>query len=1640
MGEIKPTNAYLGMNLDTIITQVKPGQVTYALNAAIQSADGNQITYQNEQANEHCYDIPAGYTVIGRLPIIEKDIVVLWLVNTSTADSEIGVVKGCTYTTKVNSKCLNFSIDDPVLKAVPKVTSCTTEVYWASGRNPRRYIDLDNIPYKQQFLSTPDNPCDVITTTELDCNKLNVQPNFSIPLISYETIESEGETTAGSYQFAFQYCNVLGEGYTSYYSVTNTIPIYDYFKITPDFNYQVSKSIVLDINNIDNTGIFDYYNLAVIKTINGIVSVDLVGTFQIQSTSHRVVYTGQSKAGITLSTDDIFEKFPVYDTAADVTTLQDILVWADLTTTERINYQSIASQITPQWVSWKMPPDKKQFADPVNAANLRGYMRDEPYPLDIVFLLDNGHQTDRFPLVGRAATASDLKIVDNDDSDFQKDTCSKKEPKPRWQVYNTATLLGTDSAYNPDDDCYQGPYQYGEFSYWESTETYPCNSQVWGSLQGQPIRHFKFPDNLVSPHHDDKGNIYTLGIRIDVKQVYDLIKNSTLTQEQKEAIQGFKIVRGDRSNNKSVKAKGLFFNVGKYDKKNSTFFYPNYPFNDLRADPFININPADSTGEQIFISLDEVQNFEASETTLYSSDLPGLTWKNNGDIITAIYEGQFAGQGSRKTLRLYFDGGQIFSTGSLKVDNTNNFIVTVQLKRTTSNRIDIVSKLNIIGSNPQTVITTGSLNGIDFSQTHTLRFTGEASSFGFDPLSAPQSGDILATSAQINYKAAPIAGEDPNVLHGFNDPDSQMRMTFHSPDTSFYQPSLGNVIKLDTVEYGSTRSHFVEVKEHSKYGFPSLSSYIVALGVGLAIGFASGTYGVSDNPFSGSAAFTAFGVMEDIIFKLIPKKNMAYQFNSVGNYTHSVPVANDLGSKIRMADIASYITSGIMGVGDTHLVNNYQRESSVYIRTTSTLPFPDSLAGVPTDTSRFTLSQVGCDNQYYSRAISAYYGSIKNINPDQYGQIYSYKSIDTGTQVALSIQENFTGNRYQDVFGGDVFINKFAFKRKLPFFVDNRVKFPPEADVFYDELGNIGYPKYWFSTDIKRGSGGSFNLGSLFGVKVNNFDCKEGAFFYDSGKIYLFAYGIVDFFVESTINVDLRQAYNNAEGDYYPRVSTDIPDDWLQEVLVPIAQDNTYTYNKSYSKQNEENVFTTLPVDFIPGQLCKEKLPNRAIYSEDQKDVIDYKRNNWLIYRPVSYFDFPLNYGKLTSIDGLETRQLLARFENKSLLYNALLTASSSVADVYLGQQIFSKNTPPIDFAETDTGYAGSQHKFLLKTEYGHVSVDAKRGDVFLFDGRQPKNLGGEELKLFLTANLDFKIKQAFPNYDIDNNFKGVGLHGVYDTYYDRIVITKLDYKPLNSGIVYNPVNGTFTLDGAQVNLEDSTYFRNVSFTLSYSFKTQSWISFHSYLPRVYIPWINKFYSSSSGSIWSHNTVLNQFNNFYGQIAPYIIEYPMAYKFQDEILQSVKDYTKVNQITNSQAFVQTNDIFFNKVMIYNDQQHSGIRNLIAKPKNNMAAYLQYPKVNSDSVDILFAKSNNFYNYNGIWDVVKDQSQPIWGPPGESLSFDKDLNTANMQYTGRSFKKYPLMAKDSRIRHILDNRDDVRLTSQFLVEETAISYK
>jgi len=1503
-------NATTGLNLDQTLNQIPKGKLTYALNAAVENFDANSVNYQNEPGNELCVTFPSGFALIGTHFIQERSKHVFFITNPETGASEIGYMDNndCIYHTYVNPACLNFNINYPIHKAVHRITECTTEVYWTDGLNPRRYIDLnpENLPY---ILIGGTPACDPVYSDQIDCNGLNVQPDFIIPQLDVTRITTGGDLQAGTYQFAIQYSDPAGNPFTSYYSVTNPTPIADPSITTANFNYQVGRSIELTVSNLDNTGLYDYFNVAVIKTVNAITSVELIGTYFIDGLSQVITYTGQNKTNIRLTINDILEKFPYYEIAQDVTAVRDILVWDQLTSVERINYQKIANGINLLWETYRIP-NTETYADAFNATNLRGYLRDEVYAFEIVFLLNNGKQTDGFHIPSRLANILDLSPVSPTNDDFIGDPDPLTGTSPYWKIYNTATVTGFSPGYSSATD-YKGPYQYGEFSYWESTEDYPCNDELWGDLAGQPIRHHKFPDVLVSPIFESaiftgqnsmaiqRDAIFPMGVRIDVQQVSSLIQASGLTTEQKNQIAGFKIIRGDRSTNKSIVAKGILRNVGKYEREGQEYYFPNYPYNDLRQDPFLLENSNAYTVPLASRSTSSV----CRQFTVYATEPGTINYIDcySGESVTKTIgaSGDFPVNESFNLCALDFPSPTLDqgAKGSIISNTYSWYKITVAASdSTTFNFYPPIGTCGIdaaTGSLLPTPVgytdwaeycalnpTNGCCNpNGTMSALKQRQWFVDGSLFGgvriIPSLNPPtyKSGDggySIELTDKVGYDFCA-----PGQLDGFKDEGSKYRHVFNSPETSFGQPFLGGVLKLENVIFGAGRAHFTQVRDNAMYRLVSLEAQNDALNSANQIAV------ITTGAYNATALFAAYQAYLTIYVNGITRRNYSYSYNSIASYDYSNSIANGIGVKQRELDLKQYLIPGVQGVNDNKDINNWNRESSVYLKTKESslgfardpLPFPNqtpTISGTVNDRSRMTLSDAGVDGNLDNCSVPAkdeyisvisYYGSLKNIFVNQYGQIYSYDTVDTGFQKDITPATTATAT----FFGGDTFINKFAFKTKLPFFIDNRVNAPDDSDIFYDEIGNVAYPEYWHSARsiLVDASIETAVLTNFFSIKANNLDCPNsqtpitsaGRTYYD-GKMYQFAYGIPYFYCESSYNVDLRQAFNNREGDFWPHVSTSIPDDWVQESFVPIAQDNTYYYNVTFSKQNRENTFTHLPFDWKA--ICYTQYPFRTIYSDPQNIDADNRVNNWLVYRAISYFDFPQNFGDLISLDGIQNRAILARFENKTLMYNNLLTIDTSNPQAaYVGNPSLFRGAPPIDFAETDLGYVGTQNKMLLKIPQGQVTIDAKRGQVFLISGTQAVDLSGfgSGMNRFFTDHLAFEILRYFPNLDVDNHFTGVGLHGVYDSKYDRILITKLDYIPKVDNIIYDDADKKFYLEKpveccgeeklikTEVFLTDTEYFCNKSWTVSFNFNTKSWISFHSYIPNWYIGENNFFYS-----------------------------------------------------------------------------------------------------------------------------------------------------------------------------------------------------
>jgi hypothetical protein len=557
-----------GMSPDVDPLYIKEGKYRRAINSVLTNQLGGAYTIQNESANFKCLDIP--YTLIGHIQLPDGKFVIF---STDDTNSEIGLFdsSSCTYKQIVNSPCLNFKKSNPIKGVSKENFDCSFSIYWVdNGLNPRRYLNISDVPYKYTI---KDDTCETkVYNTELDCSRLNLAQSVSYPNIELE-LESDGGLRNGSYQAAIAY-TIDKQRVTNFMGVTNPLNIFSHE------NY--GRSLLVNLSNLDRN--FDEFELAVIWTQQGVTSVERIGYYS--TAQDKVVVTSVGNNAVNqaiLSLDEVLSSLPYYESAEDVCSTSQYLMFVNPRTRKELDYQRVAMDIKTRWVLHKVPKNYYR-----NGGHKVGYMRDEVYAFGIQWLYKTGDWSPVYHIPGRKTEANENGIASGSDA-FENTSqfeCDTDEPIKLFEIKNTASLSKV--IRTSEGECDELDVREGEMAYHESTELYPDNDNLYGDEKCTPIRHHKMPDNTHAPLVDeDNKYIYILGVKFsNITQPKD--ENGNVIED----IVGYRILRSNRNGNKTILGKGLLFNTGEYEEvvyngPNRTVLYPNYPFNDTRPDPFL---------------------------------------------------------------------------------------------------------------------------------------------------------------------------------------------------------------------------------------------------------------------------------------------------------------------------------------------------------------------------------------------------------------------------------------------------------------------------------------------------------------------------------------------------------------------------------------------------------------------------------------------------------------------------------------------------------------------------------------------------------------------------------------------------------------------------------------------------------------------------------------------------------------------------------------------------------------------------------------------------------------------------------------------------------------------------------------------
>ena len=581
---------------------------------------------------------------------------------------------------------------------------------------------------------------------------------------------------------------------------------------------------------------------------------------------------------------------------------------------------------------------------------------------------------------------------------------------------------------------------------------------------------------------------------------------------------------------------------------------------------------------------------------------------------------------------------------------------------------------------------------------------------------------------------------------------------------------------------------------------------------------------------------------------------------------------------------------------------------------------------------------------------------------------------------------------------------------------------------------------------------------------------------------------LIGVYVESEVNTALRQQENHVCGVYYnyqyPKIIDYFVERWLyydedkkKWLYKGLCCPEIYHYNIDFSRMDKQKVYFPLPSNYECCSNCLESFPDRVYYSETsfQEELSD----NYRTFLANNYRDIEAEHGGITSL--VRKNNSLFVFTEECLWLLPQNVQQSIVNEVvtFIGTgEYFS--IPPRKIIDSDLGAAGTRHKWsTLKSPLGVFFVSEIEKSIYLISGaeggmKKVSNEGmynwfSEYLQPYLGEQFLAITGEVFPNLDNPNNTNGVGIHSVYDPRHQRVMFTKRDYKIVPSQVAgfeiitgppyvdlvvgqlyYNSDLNRFVVAVSAVNantvlFSNPLYFENKSFTISYSLLSQSWVSFHSYIPLFYYFDQKTFYSTTTGKIWEHN-VQGNYQKFYNTLFPYIVEFvsvsnPMNTRLWEDItLQTVaRKYD-----STADEYTDDKNTTFNYLTVYNSRQISGelqmlVKDIQADPED----YFQQQTVNTTNTIVIDRKERDWH-VNDFRDMRTDYSIPMftkdWAAISSNYPIDKVINptvtsTSKEWYNQESFRDKYLV-----VRLRFSNFDDVELSTNFTIETEQNSFR
>ena len=494
-----------------------------------------------------------------------------------------------------------------------------------------------------------------------------------------------------------------------------------------------------------------------------------------------------------------------------------------------------------------------------------------------------------------------------------------------------------------------------------------------------------------------------------------------------------------------------------------------------------------------------------------------------------------------------------------------------------------------------------------------------------------------------------------------------------------------------------------------------------------------------------------------------------------------------------------------------------------------------------------------------------YLTDLKTLKRNVYEGYDNRVLIDTGFQIIGSSLQKFLLDDDDDpvvsgsdfttdtIFGGDITINRYGVRSTW--------------DNYGSTLGG---------TDFGDGDGNRVMRG-LYSIIVESSDNIDYRHTEGIGTAYFPRYTAKSLLgtLEGTCMVN---PHSNCT-DYEPCESLDLhghstqthPGNVASGYSIATGSPEGIRYNPAYSLNND----IRYPLGYSKYFKQYTQFPNRVIRSIDDTSVTDGFR----LFEAIEYKDVPKQRREITNLFTqnnlifIQTADSIFKTQGKQTI------ETEQGGSAFIGSgDIFKQE--PLELIQTDQGYGGNVFDYAnLLTRYGYFWVNYKSSRIFLFTDKI-EDISALGMSNWFEKNIPYLLSiDHYLTIPPDLPYSGMGFHATYDELNRRIILTKRekifkDYahkvaldryfntfiNPNGIGYVlsdtttllryneegkyYEYVNtydepnlGEFVpATWKKISWDSNSYFEpGNEWTISYQADYKVWVSFHDYIPDMYI-------------------------------------------------------------------------------------------------------------------------------------------------------------------------------------------------------------